>query len=632
MPEADSPVANNTPLPYRITMQLEKKLENLPTGTGVYLMKDSRGKVIYVGKAKNLKNRVKSYFQKGGDGRLLVQHLLRRVAAVDVVLTDTEKEALILENNLIKQFSPRYNTVFRDDKTYVSIKIDLTREYPHPQIVREVKKDGALYFGPYSSSRAVRETLRFLYELYPIRKCSERTFRGRKRPCLYYQMGKCPGPCVGLAEDKAYREMINEVVLFLKGKREELLERLKEEMMREAGAERFEKAAEIRDRVQAVQQTIERQKVSSPSLIDRDVFGYYKEGREMSIQAMFIRNGNLEDIATYNLPIHYDNPEEVFSAFLNQFYSHTRFIPREVLIPTEVEDAPLLEEILTERKGQGVSIISPKKGEKIRLVGLAMRNAENAFRARHSTPQRQRKVLQGLKESLDLKNAPERIECFDISNIGGRLAVGSMVTFEGGLPNKNRYRRYRVKTVSALGGADDLAMMEEVMTRRYKKAQEENDLPQLTIVDGGKGQLGVALKVMKKLGIKDVDVIALAKAGRGDPSGRPYESQDRVFVPGKSAPILLATDSPELLLLGRIRDEAHRFAITYHKELRQRQFYRSPLDEIPGIGPARKARLMKCFGSMENIRQANLEDLKEVASLPARQAELIYHHFHKDRG
>ncbi|HHT9132295.1 MAG TPA: excinuclease ABC subunit UvrC, partial [Candidatus Tripitaka californicus] len=388
----------NTPLPYRIAMQLEKKLENLPIGTGVYLMKDSRGKVIYVGKAKNLRNRVKTYFQKGGDGRLLVQHLLRRVAAVDVVLTDTEKEALILENNLIKQFSPRYNTVFRDDKTYVSIKIDLTREYPHPQVVREVKKDGALYFGPYSSSRAVRETLRFLYELYPIRKCSEKTFKGRKRPCLYYQMGKCTGPCVGLAEDKAYREMINEVVLFLKGKREELLERLKEEMMREAEAERFEKAAELRDRVQAIQQTIERQKVSSPSLIDRDVFGYYKEGREMSIQAMFIRNGNLEDIASYSLPVHYNTPEEVFSAFLNQFYSHTRFIPREVLIPTEVGDAHLLGEILTERKGQGVSIVSPKKGEKIRLVGLAMRNAENAFRARHSTPQRQKQGLQGLKE------------------------------------------------------------------------------------------------------------------------------------------------------------------------------------------------------------------------------------------
>ena len=641
-------------------MELEERLEHLPTGPGVYLMKDAKSKVIYVGKAKNLKNRAKSYFQKGGDGRLLVQHLLKRVADVDVVLTDTEKEALILENNLIKQFKPRYNTIFRDDKTYVSIKIDLSKPFPHPQIVREVKKDGALYFGPYSSSRAVRETLRFLYELYPIRKCSERTYTGRKRPCLYYQMGKCPGPCVGLADDKAYREIIEEVILFLKGKREELIEALREKMLKEAEAENFEKAAEIRDRIQAVQQTVERQKIRSPSFIDRDVFGYYREGKEMSVQAMFIRNGNLEDIASYFLPVHYNNPEEVFSAFLVQFYSHNRFIPREILIPMEVEDAPLLEEILTERKGQKVSVIFPQKGEKTRLVELAMRNAENAFRARHSTPQRHKMILEGLKEALGLKNFPQRIECFDISNIGGRQAVGSMVTFEGGLPNKNRYRRYKVETVPQ---ADDFAMMEEVLTRRYKKALEENYLPQLTIVDGGKGQLGVALKVMEKLGIKDVDVIALAKArkaisdlgGRGviaseakqsqrlfakanlpkallrgfaSRNDRPSELQDRVFIPWKSEPILLPTDSPELLLLGRIRDEAHRFAITYHKKLRQRQFYRSPLDEIPGIGPARKAKLMKCFGSIENIRQAGRKDLKEVAGLPGKQAELIYNYFH----
>jgi excinuclease ABC subunit C len=611
-------------------MELGKKLENLPTGPGVYLMKDARSKVIYVGKAKNLRNRVRTYFQKGGDGRLLVQHLLRRVADVDVVLTDTEKEALILENNLIKQFKPRYNTVFRDDKTYVSIKIDTTRQFPHPQMVREVKKDGALYFGPYSSSRAVRETLRFLYELYPIRKCSESAFRNarqRHRPCLYYQMGKCSGPCVGLAEDRGYREMIDEVVLFLKGRREELLEALKGKMMKEAQAEHFEEAAEIRDRIQAIQQTIERQKVVSPRLIDRDVFGYYGEGKEMSVQAMFVRGGNLEDIATYSLPVHYNNPEEVFSAFLNQFYGHNRFIPREILIPTEAEDAPLLEEILSERKGQKVSVVSPRKGEKIRLVELATKNAENAFRARYGTPERQKRVLKGLKEALDLKNLPERIECFDISNIGGRLSVGSMVTFEGGLPNKDRYRRYKVKTVPQ---EDDFAMMEEVLMRRYKKALEEKDLPQLTIVDGGKGHLGVALKVMEKLGIKGIDVVALAKASRDRASalsGRP-EAQDRVFIPGKSEPILLATDSPELLLLGRIRDEAHRFAITYHKKLRRRQFYRSPLDDIPGIGPARKAKLMKCFGSIENVRQADLKDLKEVASLPARQAELIYNYFH----
>jgi excinuclease ABC subunit C len=608
-------------------VSLEKKVENLPTVTGVYLMKDLKSKVIYVGKAKNLRSRVKSYFQKGGDGRPLVSHLLKKVADVDFVVTDTEKEALILENNLIKQFRPRYNVVFRDDKTYVSIKLDLTKKFPHPQIVREVKKDGALYFGPYSSSRAVRETLRFLYEVYPIRKCSERTFKNRLRPCLYYQMGKCSGACVGLADEKAYREMIDEIVLFLRGKKEELLEFMRQKMKEEAEAQHYEKAAHVRDRIQAIEETIEKQKIHSMTFADRDVFGYYKEGKEVEVQAMFIRSGNLEDITSYTFPTEYSSAEEVFCAFLNQFYSHNRFIPREVIIPVETEDAGVLEEFLSDRKGQKISVICPKKGEKLRLVELAQRNAENAFMARHTTPERQRRVLEGLREKLELKNIPERIECFDISNIGGKLAVGSMVTFEKGLSNKNRYRRYKVETVPQ---ADDLAMMEEVLTRRYTRGLKEKDLPQLAIVDGGKGQLGVALKVLHSLGIKDVDVIALAKARRkyDKELDLTSELQDRVYTAQSPQPIFLPEDSSELLLLERVRDEAHRFAITYHKRLRERQFYRSPLDEIPGIGPARKALLMKCFGSIQGIREASLEDLKEVAGLPEKQAETIYNYFH----
>ncbi|HHT9118620.1 MAG TPA: excinuclease ABC subunit UvrC, partial [Candidatus Hypogeohydataceae bacterium YC38] len=489
------------------------------------------------------------------------------------------------------------------------------------------KKDGALYFGPYSSSRAVRETLRFLYEVYPIRKCSERTFKNRLRPCLYYQMGKCSGACVGLADEKAYREMIDEIVLFLRGKKEELLEFMRQKMKEEAEAQHYEKAAHVRDRIQAIEETIEKQKIHSMTFADRDVFGYYKEGKEMEVQAMFIRSGNLEDITSYTFPTEYNSAEEVFCAFLNQFYSHNRFIPREVIIPVETEDAGVLEEFLSDRKGQKVSVICPKKGEKLRLVELALRNAENAFTARHTTPERQRRVLEGLREKLELKNIPERIECFDISNIGGKLAVGSMVTFEKGLSNKNRYRRYKVETVPQ---ADDLAMMEEVLTRRYTRGLKEKDLPQLAIVDGGKGQLGVALKVLDSLGIKDVDVIALAKARRKYDKDLDLTSelQDRVYTAQSPQPIFLPEDSSELLLLERVRDEAHRFAITYHKRLRERQFYRSPLDEIPGIGPARKALLMKCFGSIQGIREASLEDLKEVAGLPEKQAQDIYNYFH----
>ncbi|MCB7128470.1 MAG: excinuclease ABC subunit UvrC, partial [Candidatus Brocadiales bacterium] len=521
--------------------------------------------------------------------------------------------------------------LLRDDKTYVSIRLDMHQKYPHPRVVREVKKDGALYFGPYSSSRSVRETLRFIYELYPIRKCSDPTFRGRTRPCLYHQMDKCMGPCIDdLADEKTYRAMIEEIVLFLRGRKQDLIDALREKMNREAVEERYEDAAQTRDRLRAVEETIEGQKIHSMSFTDRDVFGYYREGKELQIQAMFIRRGRLEDLAGYSFTLEYDTPEGVFRAFLNQFYGHNRFIPKEVIIPTRTEDAPVLEEFLSDTGGHKVSVICPQKGEKLRLVALARRNAENAFRARHATPDRQKKILTGLKKALGLRNLPETIECFDISNIGGKLAVGSMVTFKNGMPDKNRYRRYRVVGVNQ---PDDCAMIHEMLSRRYKKASRGDrgkNIPQLVMVDGGKGQLGVALKVMAHAGITDVDVIALAKARKkyNNDMQLEYELQDRVYVPGSEEPIALPGDSPELMLLGRIRDEAHRFAIEYHRKLRQRMFYRSPLDAIPGIGPARKTKLMKCFGSIQNIRDAGLKDLKEVAGLPERQAEAIYNYFH----
>ncbi len=610
-------------------MNLTERLETLPTTTGVYVMRDDRSRVIYVGKAKNLRARVRTYFQKGGDGRPLIPRLIKKVADIDIVLTDTEKEALILENNLIKQFKPRYNVLLRDDKTYVSIRLDMRQKYPHPQIVRNVKKDGTRYFGPYSSSRAVKETLRFIYELYPIRKCNDRTFRGRTRPCLYHQMDKCMGPCIdGLADEDVYRAMIDEIILFLKGRRRELVDALREKMNHEAAEERYEDAAETRDRIRAINETIEGQKIHSMSLADRDVFGYYREGKELEIQAMFIRRGRLEDLAGYSFTLEYNTPEDVFAAFLKQFYAHNRFIPKEVIIPIETEDAGVLEEFLSDTVGHKVSVMCPKKGEKARLVELAGRNAENAFRTKHATPDRQKKMLKGLEKSLGLKKLPRRIECFDISNMGGKLAVGSMVTFEDGMPNKNRYRRYRVETVTQ---ADDYAMINEVLLRRYKKAVKDGaDLPQLIMIDGGRGQLGVALRVMDELGIKDVDVVALAKARKkyNKGVGLEYELQDRVYVPGSKGPVTLPTDSSELLLLGRVRDEAHRFAIEYHRKLRARMFYRSPLDAIPGIGPARKTKLMKCFGSIQNIREASLEDLREIAGLSERQAEAIYNYFH----
>ncbi len=616
-------------------MDVKEKLRNLPSNPGVYLMKDSRNEVIYVGKAKSLQNRVRTYFQKSGDGRTLTGHLVPLVSDIDCIITDTEKEALILENNLIKQFKPRFNINLRDDKTYVSVKIDMKKKFPYPEVVREVKKDGALYFGPYSSARAVRETLRYINSIFPIRKCSDSTFHGRTRPCLYHQIGRCLGPCCDLVDEKTYKEMLGEVILILRGKNEELIKVLKEKMRQESDAKRYEKAAQIRDQINAITETVEKQKIRSMTFIDRDVFGYYREGKDVLIVAMFIRAGNLEDVASYNFSSGYNTAEEIFCAFLNQFYSYTRFIPKEVIIPVETEDARVLEDWLSELKGEKVSVIFPKRGDKLSLIRLAQKNAENAFRARYITKEDQQQLLNSLKERLQLTNVPERIECFDISNIRGKLAVGSMVTFKNGVPDKSGYKRFKIETVSQ---SDDYAMMEEVLTRRYTKAVKEDDLPDLTILDGGKGQLGVAIEVFRELGVEGVDIIALAKGKippsppllKGGKGGivEPSTQSERIYTTNRTKPIILPPDSSELLLLERIRDEAHRFAITYHKKLRQRQYYVSPLDKIPGVGDIRKKSLMRYFGNVENIRQATVEQLKEVEDISEKQAVVIYNYFH----
>ncbi len=373
--------------------RLSRKLKTIPTGTGVYMMKDSREDVIYVGKAKNLRNRVRSYFQSSGDERLFIKFLVKRIADIDFVLTDTEKEALILENNLIKQFKPRFNINLRDDKTFVSIKLDMNQKFPYPVIVRQIelsagkgkgqkKNNNVLYFGPYSSSRAVRETLRYVNSLFPIRKCSQSVFKSRVRPCLYYQIGKCVAPCCDLVDETSYKELINEIIMVLKGKNTELLQVLKKKMHDASVALKYEKAAKFRDRIYAIEKTVEKQKISTLEFVDRDVLGYYGEGNSIQIQAMFIRNGNLEDIASYRFSNINNTLSNVFCSFINQFYVQTRFIPDEVVMPVESEDKEILEELLSEKKGLKVKVICPKRGEKHKLLEMATKNAENAFKIR----------------------------------------------------------------------------------------------------------------------------------------------------------------------------------------------------------------------------------------------------------
>ena len=600
--------------------ELEKSLDAIPTSPGVYIMKSKTGEVIYVGKAKDLRARVRAYF-RDGDSRYSVKFLMERAADIDFIVTNNEKEALLLENTLIKQHKPRYNVRLKDDKTYVSLRLDPRDDFPRVTIVRRYKRDGALYFGPYSSAAAVRETLRTIHEIFPIRRCSDLEFRNRTRPCLNHQIGRCTGPCCSLISEEEYNKLIDEVVMFLKGRNADLAGELKRRMEEAAESLDFEKAARLRDRLRSIEQTLEQQQAVSASAIDQDVFGTHCEGSDIQIQVLYIREGKLADSGSYSFRLRRMTVPELFSSFIKQFYSAERFVPKEILVPVEIEDAELFEEVLTDQRGQKVTIRCPKRGAKLRLIEMASRNAERSMEARRAAAQRGTSALVMLEKKLKLPEVPSRIECVDISNIGGTDAVGSLVVFEEGKPNKSRYRRYRIKSVS---GADDYAMMEEVLTRRYKRALKENDLPDLLVVDGGKGQLNVALDVLRRLGVVGLNVAGLAKPARAN-------ERDKVFLPGRKNPVTFAASSPALHLLQRIRDEAHRFAVAYHRKLRKKSRLRSVLSDIPGVGEKRKKVLLAHFGSLEGVKGASVEELAGVSGIPRSLAKRVYLFLHQDR-
>ena len=514
----------------------------------------------------------------------------------------------------------------------------MNQKFPFPVTVRQVepssgkgkgprKGNGILYFGPYSSARAVCDTLRYVNSIFPIRKCSNNVFKSRVRPCLYHQIGKCVAPCCDMIDEKAYKGLINEIVLVLKGKNMELLKVLRKQMDEASKVMKYEKAAKFRDRITAIEKTVEKQKISTMKFVDRDVFGYFGEGNRIQIQAMFIRNGNLEDIASYRFSTMNNTLDNVFCSFINQFYGHTRFIPDEVVMPVESEDKGILEELLSEKKGHKTKVLCPKRGEKLKLLEMAINNAKNAFKIHQGTADDIEAVMASLKKHLTLTNIPKRMECFDISNIRGKQAVGSMVTFEGGKPVKSRYKRYKVKTVSK---SDDYAMMYEVLTRRYSRAFREDDFPDLAVIDGGKGHLRIAKRVFDELGVDRVDVIALAKGKMKDigNDGSKKKLDERVFICDRANPIILNQQSSELRLLVNVRDEAHRFALAYHKKLRKEQYYKSPLDKIPGIGKVKKKNLLKHFGDTQKVRNASLSGLSKVKSITAKDANTIYDYFH----
>ena len=601
---------------------LETKIASLPVRAGVYLLRDGHGKVIYVGKAKSLRSRVRSYF-RGGDERAQVQFLVSRVATFETLVTANEKEALILENNLIKQYKPRYNIRLKDDKSYVSVKIDEHHAWPRLLVTRKITRDGSRYLGPFSSAWSVRETLDTIRKIFPLRNCSDTVFRNRARPCIEYQIKRCPGPCCLEVDAGEYAGNLARTVELLEGKNQQLVRTLTSRMEAASDALRFEEAARVRDQIQAIETTVQRQQAVAHWGRDQDVFGLYREGGFVEIQVLFVRAGKLTGNQAYTFDDLELSDDEIIAAVLTQFYQGDRPIPDCIVVPLQLEDADVRAEYLSERKGRAVEILCPQRGAKLRLVEMATDNARHSYAERRDQGAQRERMLEELRARLHLRSAPKRIECFDISNIQGNLTVASMVTFDEGEPCSARYRRYRIRTVE---GSDDFASMYEVLERRYRRAIEENDFPDLLMVDGGKGQLNVAVEVLRTLGIEGVDVIGLAKMRVARDARAPeiLRSDERVFVPGRKNPIVLRRNSTALFLLQRVRDEAHRFAITYHRELRRRERLRSGLEDIAGVGPGRRRLLLRHFGSLKRLRAASADEIAGVPGISTRLATEIH--------
>ncbi|MFA4916540.1 MAG: excinuclease ABC subunit UvrC [Syntrophales bacterium] len=589
---------------------IESKTRNIPRASGVYIMKDKNGRVIYVGKARDLKNRLRNYFG-GTDSRFMIPFLVSKIHDLDYIITDTEKEALILENNLIKEHRPRYNVIFRDDKAYFNIRINMTDTFPRFQLVRRAKKDGARYFGPYPSSASAKETLHFIQQIFPLRTCGDKELKSRKRPCLEYQIRRCLAPCVDLIDSEAYRRLAKDGMAFLIGRENKLIADLRSKMNSAAEHLNFEEAAVVRDRIAAIENTLEKQRIVSMSFKDQDVFGLYRQGNLTQICALYIRKGKLIGSKAFPLFKVGIDTSEILSSLLKQYYDGDVFIPQKIVVSEDIEDEAVIEEWLTEKKGKAVSISVPIRGQGRGLIRIAQRNAENICKTKAMTESNAEEAIMMLAEHLHLRNLPERIECFDISNIGGQYAVGSMVTFVAGVPWKQDYKRFKIKTVV---GADDYGMMYEVLKRRYKNSE---NLPDLIVVDGGKGQLGVAVSVLNDTGIEGIDVVGLAKG----------EKEDRVYRPRRKDHVQISKWPAAMFLLQRIRDEAHRFAVSYHRKLKEKGDFQSVMDEIPGIGKDRKNALLTFFGDIKKIRNAGVEALQQVEGIGTHTAEKIYAFF-----
>ena len=602
-----------------MTPELDATLKRLPDRPGVYLMKDARGTVIYVGKAQNLRSRVRNYWQKqtGGGESQLIRSVIERIADLEYTMTDSVSEALLLEINLVKRYRPRYNVRLKDDKSYPFIKITLAEDFPRVERTRKLPADGSRYFGPYASASSVDEAMNLIRRLFPFRTCTLDIRDGHKaidRPCLLYHIKRCQAPCVGYIGKDEYRADIEQIEKFLEGRQETVARELTRRMAEASEATEYERAAALRDKVRAVERTMESQKMAAHATTEEDVLGLARQDTQAAVQLFAVRSGKMvgRDVFLLDAPRETDDAA-VLAGFVLQYYERATSVPPAVLMPALPEDALELETFLAARRGGAVHLRVPQRGQKRELLELATRNATETLAREHArwlADQGKTLVaLEELAEALGLPGAPHRIECYDISNFQGAQSVGSMVVFEEGRPRTGEYRRFRIKEVQ---GANDFASHQEVLRRRFRRVrtgEEGNEeelrwqLPDLVVIDGGKGQLSAAKKTLDELGYHDLAVVGLAK------------EREEIFLPERDEPVLLPTTSPALYLMQRLRDEAHRFAITYHRSMRARAATRSAFDEIPGVGPKRRAALLRVFGSARQVREAPVEQVAAVSGI-----------------
>jgi len=598
---------------------IAEQIRGLPNSPGVYLMKDAEGNILYVGKAANLRHRVSSYFGAGQKPTPKLQRMVSKVNDLDYFVTASEQEALVLELNLIKRHHPRYNVRLKDDKTFPYLKIDLNEDWPKVHITRRLEEDKGRYFGPFASAKSVRQTLKLIKGIFPFRSCSKPITGTDPRPCLEYHIGHCLAPCIGAVSREEYAEVIKQVILFLEGKQERVVQELESKMTKAAEALDFEMAAMFRDQIQAVERVIEGQRIATTVKGEQDVIAFASDKDQAYVQVFFIRSGKLIGRESFLLQgTRYEEPSQIMTSFIKQFYASSPHIPPLLLLQHPVEDMATIQSWLQGKRGGKVNIQMPRRGNKKQLVNIVAQNAQQGLEQlkikQLASPAALSTALEEIKRELQLPRLPSRLEGYDISDIQGMAAVGSMVVFDRGKPKPAHYRRFRIKTVSA---ANDYAMLREVLRRRFKRASGASAsdtwaiLPDLVLIDGGKGQLSAAREAMQEMGAGSTPIASLAK------------ENEEIFIPQKTKPITLPRSSPGLQLLQRLRDEAHRFALGYHHRIHKRKAFASALDTIPGIGPKRKRALLRQFGSVKAIKEASLEELAATRGMTLSLARKI---------